>query len=64
MKVVLTAIIDQTDVATFAACTAKIGRLLCASSSIEDVSRETLEHVCADHAVRLSTREGWEDKAA
>ena len=54
MQVVVTAIIDQRDVASFAACTSKVGKLLCYSSTVEDVSRATLTLVLADHAEKLS----------
>ena len=53
MKVVLTAVLDDKDVATFAACAAKIGRFPCYTSTIENVSRETLEEVFAQHADAL-----------
>ena len=54
MKVVLTAVLDDKDVATFAACAAKIGRFPCFTSTIENVSREILEEVFADHAAKLT----------
>lgn len=54
MQVVITAIIDQKDVASFASCTSKVGKLLCFSSTVEDVSRLTLMRVLAEHAEKLS----------
>lgn len=55
MKVVLTAVLDDKDVATFAACAAKIGRFPCFTSTIESLSRETLASVLAQHAEVLGT---------
>ena len=57
MQVILTAIIDQKDVAAFASCTSRVGKLLCYSSTIEDVSHETLARVLADHAEKLAVKE-------
>ena len=57
MQVIVTAIIDQRDVASFAACTSKVGKLLCYSSTVEDVSRATFNSVLADHAEHLAARQ-------